>query len=68
MFCTNLSFSPTLTRHDLTLPVVIRGTELGAVTHFRVPTSGKGEGISPRQLTCSQDTEWFCADFLAQDP
>lgn len=69
MFCTN--------------PVVFSYPSHAMISHFQwlfgelswvqwltsVSHSRKGEGISLRQLTCSQDTEWFCADFfLAQDP
>ena len=51
--------------HDLTLPGVVRELSWVRWLASMSPLPGKGEGVSPRQLTRSQHTEWFCADFLS---
>ena len=54
-----------LTLRDLTLPVVIRELRWVHWLTSVSPLPGKGEGISPRQLTCSQHTKRFPAVFLS---
>ena len=66
MFCTHLSFSPP-TPHTLRSHTSSGFRELRWV-HWLTsvsPLPGKGEGISPRQLTCSQHTKRFPAVFLS---